>query len=95
MVTQVQTRNQTETAGLLRHAILANGIFCGVSGIILLPAAAPLATLLGIPAPLCSPRNRLCTWLLRRSTLLSRRATAYQPETGACRHSAGCPLGNR
>jgi hypothetical protein len=52
MATQVQTHNQTEPAGLLRHAILSNGIFCGVSGIILLLAAGPLATLLGIPAPL-------------------------------------------
>ncbi len=54
MATQVQTRNQlvTDTSSLLRHAILANGIFCGVSGIVLLLAAAPLATLLGIPAPL-------------------------------------------
>ncbi len=82
--------------GVVHPGLLFLPTLCWVGATIhLLPETTPLRNPARYSRAPCPGRNRLCAWLLRRGTLFSCCATAYQPETGACRHSAGCHLGNR
>jgi hypothetical protein len=47
-----QTSSQTDNVTLLRRALLGNAVFSGVSGLAMILAAGPLASLMGLPSPL-------------------------------------------